>query len=411
MRILHFSDLHVGVENFGRVDPETGLSTRLLDFLETYDEVVDYAIDNGVDLVLFCGDAYKSRDPSQTHQREFARRIARLSAQGVPVFLLEGNHDIPNAVGRATALEIFRTLDVPNVYIGDSLRNYVVPTAGGPVQIVAVPWIRRAWLLSRDDTRRLTPEQVNEEIQKRLTDHIRARVAELDPDIPAVLAGHVTIGEAVAGSEQTMMLGRDHVLLKSSVALPQLDYVALGHIHRHQILGHDPYVVYSGSLQRIDFGEENQEKGFCVVEVDPAKPAGLRTQDFQFQPVNARTLLTVSATVREGDLDPTRTVTETIDGYHIPGSIVRLQIKVPRDLEGHLRDGEIRSALDEAHYVASISREVQQEHRMRLGQTYSDGLDPKEGLRLYLESRSVPADRAEVLMRHAEGLMEEEDRD
>ena len=35
MRILHFSDLHIGVESYGRVDPETGLSTRLRDFLAT----------------------------------------------------------------------------------------------------------------------------------------------------------------------------------------------------------------------------------------------------------------------------------------------------------------------------------------------------------------------------------------
>ena len=61
------------------------------------------------------------------------------------------------------------------------------------------------------------------------------------------------------------MLGSDHVLLRSSVALPQFDYVALGHIHKHQVIGQNPHVVYSGSIQRIDFGEENDEKGFCVL--------------------------------------------------------------------------------------------------------------------------------------------------
>ena len=50
MRVLHFSDLHIGVENYGRTDPVTGLSTRLLDFLSTFDELVDYALDNNVDV-------------------------------------------------------------------------------------------------------------------------------------------------------------------------------------------------------------------------------------------------------------------------------------------------------------------------------------------------------------------------
>ena len=119
MRILHFSDVHIGVESYGSTDPDTGLSTRLMDFLATFDEVVDFALNNSVDLVLFAGDAYKSRDPSQTHQREFARRIARLSREGVPVFLLVGNHDLPHVASRATALDIFPTLSVPNVTIGD----------------------------------------------------------------------------------------------------------------------------------------------------------------------------------------------------------------------------------------------------------------------------------------------------
>ena len=131
MRILHFADLHIGVENYGKVDPATGLSSRLGDFLHTYDELVDYAIDTQVDLALFCGDAYKSRDPSQTHQREFAKRIARLSAAGIPTFLLVGNHDTPQVIAQATALEIFPTLNVRNVYIGDRLNTYLVETKDG----------------------------------------------------------------------------------------------------------------------------------------------------------------------------------------------------------------------------------------------------------------------------------------
>ena len=281
MRILHFADLHIGVENYGKPDPETGLSTRLKDFLAAYDRVVQYALDTRVDLVLFCGDAYKSRDPSQTHQREFARRIARLSSEGIPVFLLVGNHDLPHVLGRATALEIFQTLDVANVHIGDALKTYVIETASGPLQVIAVPWVTRSSFLAKEETRRLTPDQVNEAIQERLARLIRAQAESLNPDLPAVLAGHLSVGDAKAGSEQWMTLGRDYVLLKSDVALPQVDYVALGHVHRHQILATDPYVVYSGSIERVDFGEEDDEKGFCMVDLDAQRPAGSRVRDFE----------------------------------------------------------------------------------------------------------------------------------
>ena len=409
MRILHFSDVHIGVESYGQTDPETGLSTRLLDFLSTLDEVVDYALETRVDLLLFCGDAYKSRDPNQTHQREFAKRIARLSAEGIPSFLVVGNHDMPHITSRATALEIFRTLEVPNVHSADSAGTYRVETADGPVQIVALPWIRRSSFLTREDTRGMTPEEVNEAIQRALAGLVRALAEAVDPEVPALFAGHVTVGEAKTSSEVSMMLGRDHVLLKSNVGLPQFDYVALGHIHRHQVLGRDPHVVYSGSLERIDFGEENDEKGFCVVDLDPEQPRGLRLRGFEFRPVAARAFLTISVEIDSGDADPTGKVIKAIQRHHFGGAIVRVEITVPGELEGHLRDAEIRNALDSAHYVASISRLVIEETRTRLGGTYTKALEPREALKRYLESRNVPEDRADVLMKEAENLMEEQE--
>ena len=142
MRVLHFADLHIGVETYGRPLPERGWSTRLQDFLDAFDVMVDHAVEEDVDAVIFAGDAYKAREPSQTHQREFASRIQRLSAAGIPTFLLVGNHDLPNAEGRAHALEIYRTLDVRNVYIGDNVwfaengyRPRVMPTKSGPLQV------------------------------------------------------------------------------------------------------------------------------------------------------------------------------------------------------------------------------------------------------------------------------------
>src|SRR5512139_857188 len=119
IKLLHTADLHIGMENYGRMDPETGIHGRVMDFLRRLTDMVDYAIDEGVDLFVFAGDAYKMRDPNPTFQREFARRIKRVADAGVPVVLLVGNHDLPAVAKRATSIEIFGVLDVPNVYVGD----------------------------------------------------------------------------------------------------------------------------------------------------------------------------------------------------------------------------------------------------------------------------------------------------
>ena len=369
---------------------------------------MDYAIDTGIDLALFCGDAYKSRDPSQTHQREFAKRIARLSAAGIPTFLLVGNHDTPQVIAQATALEIFPTLNVQNVHIGDRLQTYSVETRAGPLQVVAVPWIKRSEFLARDETRNLTHEQINQALESALTNAIRFEADALDPAIPALLAGHVTISQSRLASEQSMMLGHDHVLLNSSVALPQFDYVALGHIHRYQKLSENPYVVYSGSLQRVDFGEERDDKGFCVIDLDPAQPVGSRLQNFEFVKSSARRFATIDVSLKADDENPTASVLKQIAAQPVDDAIVRVRLTMPAELEAHLNETEIRAALSHAHHIASISKQVLDRPRTRLGDADTRGISPKEALNLYFETRSVPKDRAELLLRHAEALIDEQ---
>jgi len=410
MRILHFSDLHIGVENYGRIDPATGLSTRLGDFLASLDEVVEFSLHQNVDLVLLAGDAYKGRDPSQTHQRELAKRLFTLTEAGIQVFLLVGNHDLPNATSRATAVDIFPTLQVPNIHIGDSLQTYTVKTRSGPLQIVAVPWPRRGGILSREDSRGLSIDEVRQEIEGRMTAAIEDRVKNLDPSIPAILTAHATISGATVGTERSMMLGQDHVLLVSAVQKSQLEYVALGHIHKHQVLRQDPpMVVYSGSLQRVDFSEEADQKGFCVVDIDPSAPQGQRMLDFQFHKVDARSFVTIDARIDAAELDPTDAVIRAIARNDITGAVVRVRITLPAELEPHLREADIRQALEGAHFIAAVSREVAGTRRTRLGSDVAEGLQPMQAVRLYLESREVDPRRQEKVLRYAEELVQSQD--
>ena len=410
MRILHFSDLHIGVENYGRTDPETGLSTRLGDFLSSLDQVVEFALTEDVDLVLLAGDTYKGRDPSQTHQREFAKRLARLSEANIPTFLLVGNHDLPNAVSRATAVEIFSTLNVPNVYVGAGLQTYPVDTRSGPLQILAVPWPRRSSMMGREESRGMSIDEIREEVERRMTEAIDSRARELDPDVPAIIAGHVTVNGATVGTERSMMLGQDHVLMASALERPQVEYVALGHIHKHQVLRNErPVVAYSGSLQRVDFSEEGDEKGFCVIDLDPTAQQGQRLSGFSFQRLDARPFVTVDSTLASGDPDPTQTVLRAIARKEVADAVVRVRISLPPELEPQLREADIREALQPAHYVASISRESPEDtRRTRLAAELAEGLQPMQALRLYLESRSVDPKRQELIIRRAEEIVGEE---
>ena len=410
MKILHFADLHLGVESYGRIDPATGLSSRLQDILSALDQVVDYAIENKVDLVLFCGDAYKSREPSQTQQREFAKRVKRLSTSDIPIFLLVGNHDLPNAIGRATTTEIFDTLAVENVYVSNRPDIYTIPTKSGAIQIASLPWLRRSSLLSREDTKNLDFEQINQRLQQVLTGVIADHAKKLDPALPSMLAAHVWVAGAELGSERLMVIGQEHVLLLSNVANPAFDYIALGHIHHHQVLSTRPPVVYAGSLERLDFGEEGDEKGFYLVEIETDREGSERRVSFDFHPVAGRRFLTINLTLDEEDTDPTSTMLRAIgeQGERVGDAIVRLQISLPAETEGQLNDNEIRDALKTAHYF-TIAKDIQREARpSRLGKWTAEEITPAEALKLYLESKKVSPERTKLLLEYGERLIQGE---
>ncbi|MFC2039648.1 exonuclease SbcCD subunit D [Chloroflexota bacterium] len=405
MKILHFADLHLGVEAYGRLNPATGLSTRVEDCLGALDRLVDYAISQAVDLVVFAGDAYKTREPSQTHQREFARRIARLSESDVPVFLLIGNHDLPNAVGRATTTEIFDTLAVKNVYVSGRPDVFTINTRRGPLQVATLPWLRRSMLLSREEAQGVSVEEIKQQLEAALARMVAELASRIDPNLPSLLAAHVWVDGAKDGSEKPMTFGNDPRLMLSNIG-KAFNYVALGHLHRHQVLSADPPVVYAGSLQKLDFGDEHDQKGFYEVEIDPAGTLGQRVSGFEFRPLEGRRFISLKVTAAEGEIDPTQTVLTFLENNAeiIKDNIIRLTIELPRELETSLRDAEIRALLKEAHY-SLVNRKVTEETNPGLGTFSAETLSPLEALQTYLDYKKTPAKRQKVLLEHGKKLI------
>jgi exonuclease SbcD len=355
-----------------------------------------------VDLVIFAGDAYKTRDPNSTYRREFARRIKRLADAGIPVVLLVGNHDLPAQERRASSIEIFRTLDVPNVFVGRKDRLYRLTTRRGePIQVGTVPYPIRQRLLAHTEHKDKTIAELDHLVQQIISENIQALAEQVDPAIPAVLTGHFSVSDAEYGSERSVMLGRDVVVLKSILADPAWDYVALGHIHRHQELngGQQPPIVYCGSLERIDFGEEKQPKGFVIAEVRRGHA------EWQFHQVAARRFITIRADVRD-QVDPLAVLLKVIAEKDVLDAVVRVIVQALPEQEGLLRDADIRRALSDAYYVAGISKEIERAYRQRLGSESPEELTPAELLARYLESKETPPDRAELLLQHAEEIFQ-----
>lgn len=224
IKLLHFSDAHIDIASQGKRDPQSGLPIRVLDFLAALDTIVDTAIKEKVDLVIFSGDAYKDRTPVPTFQREWGKRIMRLSQAGIPTILLVGNHDISPATGRATALQEFNTLLVPNVHLVTKPVFFSSLQLNNlPIQIIAIPWITRSGFLSihQDELKNLDDIDTNiESITSQIIDQL---LENINPEFPTILTAHASVQGAVYGAERSIMLGHDIVLPISLVKRTEFD--------------------------------------------------------------------------------------------------------------------------------------------------------------------------------------------
>lgn len=407
IKLLHTADIHIGMENYGRVDPATGINARVMDFLRRLSDIGDYAIDRGVDLFVFAGDAYKTRDPNPTHQREFARRIKKIADAGIPVIMLVGNHDLPAIARRATSIDIFGTLEVPNVHVGN--REEVLQITcrrGQPLQVATAPYPLRTALLSKEQSQGKSLNELDALLRAAMIDNIAALAAQVRerPQTPAILVGHFSVNEASHGSEQNIMIGRDAALPRSVLADPAWRYVALGHIHKHQSLNADlqPPVLYSGSIERIDFGEEREPKGFVVAEIGDGPTTWEFVPGYRRQ---ARPFVTIRADVRQAD-DPTAAVVEAIQAKpDLSEAVVRVMVTLRQEQEPRLSEREIFRALEGAYFVAALQKEVERVERGRLGGVSVEALTAGQLLERYLQVKEVPAERAKLLQERGEALI------
>jgi len=403
--ILHFADAHIDMTNYGRHDPQSGLPMRVMDFLKSLDTIVDTAIDENVDMVLFAGDAYKDRTPAPTFQREWGRRIMRLSRAGIPTLLLVGNHDLSPALGRAHALDSFDTLEVPHIKVLDK-PSFLRPDdlEGLPLQVIALPWISRSGMMAQLGVSASDTTQLYETLGERLFELVGGWLEAADPNLPTILTSHCSVQGAVYGGERTVMLGGDLVLPGSMMRNPRLDYVALGHIHKPQDLneGAHPPVIYPGSIERVDFGEADDEKFFVIAHVErgQAQVEWRKLEDirpFIDRFVRLETSENITNQLRAALPDPEQ----------LEGAVVRLVLEYPREWEAMIDEAALREYTVSAFEFHLVKR-PQMEARIRIPENQAVGsLTPLELLDLYWNASHTDTNEIESLNNLAAQVIEE----
>jgi DNA repair protein SbcD/Mre11 len=402
IKILHLSDIHMGSSfSHGRINATTGLNTRLEDFVKTLSLCIDRAIADPVDLVIFGGDAFPDATPPPYVQEAFASQFRRLVDAEIPTVLLVGNHDQHSQGLGGASLNIYRTLGVRGFVVGDTLTTHDIQTRNGKVQVITLPWLTRSTLMTRQETEGLSIAEVNQLLTDRLQVVLEGEIRRLNPDVPTVLLAHLMADNATLGAERFLAVGKGFTLPLSLLTRPCFDYVALGHVHKHQNLNksNNPPVIYPGSIERVDFSEEKEDKGYVLIELDKGGT------HWEFCPLPVRTFRTIEVDLSKAE-DPQAALMKAIAKYDIQDAVVRLIYKLRSEQLDLIDNSLLHSALNSAHTYTIQPELLSQLARPRIPElTASSSIDPLEALKTYLGNREDLKDIAGSMLEAAQKLL------
>ncbi|MBQ6502592.1 MAG: exonuclease SbcCD subunit D [Flexilinea sp.] len=404
IKILHFADAHIDAYTGGRIDPKNGFSYHTNDFLKALDEIVDTAIAEQVRLVLFAGDTYRNASPVPTFQREWHRRVIRLAQAKIPMLMIPGNHDISNNTLKASALQELDTLRVPYLHLAAGGVHLYTPQEldGVPVQVLAVPWLPLSLLAARDKDNKKTPEERAREMEEELIRRIRRGMEQADPALPLILLTHYSVQGSKYPSGQTAELGRDVTLSRSLVCDPAFSYTALGHIHLFQDLneGQQPPVVYPGSIERVDYGEAKEKKGFIIAEVEN------HHTEYSFRELHTRRMYNLQYEAKDAETIQENLLAMLPSPEDAQDAMIRLTITYPHEFESKIIERELRKQVEGA-LDFQLKRKPLYENRMRIQSKNISSLTPKDLLTTYCQVTKTSETETEALCSLAEEIFRE----
>ncbi|MBE9071875.1 MAG: exonuclease subunit SbcD [Microcystis sp. M54BS1] len=405
IKILHLSDIHMGSGfSHGRLNPKTGLNTRLEDFMGSLSLCIDRAIASPVDLVLFGGDAFPDATPPPFVHEAFASQFRRLADANIPTVLLVGNHDQHSQGNGGVSLSIYRTLAVPGFIVGDRLTTHRITTRNGDIQVITLPWLTRATLLTRPETEGLSLSGVNELLINRLEPVLEGEIRQLDTSLPTVLLAHLMADRASLGAERFLAVGKGFTVPLSLLNRPQFEYVALGHVHKHQNLNpsNDPPIVYPGSIDRVDFSEEKEDKGYVLIEVAKGEVK------WEFCPLPVRPFRSIEVDVSEAE-NPQKELLKALKKHDIQEAVIRLVYKIRSEQLELINTNQLDEALKPAHSYSIRAELISQLTRPRLPELgVGNQLDPMEALKAYIDNKKDLRDIVDDMLEAAQLLLNQQ---
>ena len=387
MRIVICGDTHIGAV-FGLGGPNgLGGNTRVDDYEKTLNYIVDYAIDTGADAFVQTGDAFESRTPSPEHMAVIDRAIKKLSMANITSVIIMGNHDYRSSgTSFTSAISSLGAKDIPNVRIVlEPQVLTLMDKKGEGINMVLIPY--------RD--KKMYPGESTEAASRQYDQQIKELIDTGDPEHPTIAIGHNFFHEGSYNS-----FSGTEILAQVS-AFDECDLVAMGHLHQFRILRKKkPVAIYTGSMERINFGDKNTDKYFLDYDTQSKKVKVVKS------PI--RELYDDVIDMSEYNLDEFKDgISSEIQRLDIEDKIVRLKLIIKERAQAAVKRSEIAKMLIKqgAFYVSKVNVETVFNRIVRDDVILKEKTDYLM-FKAFLESQTLDQDLKDLILIESKKIME-----
>lgn len=312
MKICCIADLHIGIKSYSQIDPETHFYTRELEVLNNFKKIIDICINDNIPILIIAGDIYHNFKPSPNLQDEVNKLLFYASQNNIYLLILDGNHDLSKQEGSVSVLESADTFKVRNIIHTSKFLDKELNINNEIIRFIFLPTYT-----------------TNEEI-KSLLDQNLYKNNEYKNSI--IVIGHFTTQNAQLND--WLIAENEEYIDLYNFSDRNISFVVLGHLHKPQILSKNPIIFYTGSLQRSDFNEENQDKGYWIINT--------ADNTYKFFKIDTQKFYTLDVKIE--DENALERIKEKIDKEKVKDAIVRViieieeQYKLTEDEEAQLKE-------------------------------------------------------------------------
>lgn len=383
-KIYFIGDTHFGKAYPYRKNYVLNISERSLDVINTCEKIINEAIKEKADFVIFLGDLYHRKNISPTIRKIVREKIfLPLNQNNIKTIILGGNHDSTRNPQRG--VDIQELANFSNVDVYTSIKSKVIETNGSKIGFIFLPYLHFDVLVNIFKEKRIVSEDfLKDKDNYIIAQHIfrnfikqtcENKLKECDKRI--LLAHYYLEGAKIRETNNPSMIYGEFHFNKEMVQKDYFDLVIFGHIHLKQTMWNDDRIIIPGSIDRIDMGERNSDKFYCVYDVE--------NNDIEFHKIECRKIFQFEIEIPDDVEDLTEyLLTNLPEKEEIKEAVCKIHIHYPKGKETSIDKYQLESYLKSSYNVDLIYIEKAFKKSPKLREV---NLDPKSLFKDFLEQK------------------------